>query len=49
MLGIEELPPAFVDRVCAETGGNPFFVEEVSAAWSNTATSTSRRRLGNER
>ena len=29
MLGIEELPPAFVDRVCAETGGNPFFVEEV--------------------
>jgi len=29
MLGVEELPPAFVDRVAYETGGNPFFAEEV--------------------
>ena len=30
MLGIEEARRwHFVDRVCAETGGNPFFVEEV--------------------
>ena len=29
MLGIEALPPPFVERVLQETEGNPFFVEEV--------------------
>ena len=29
MLGVEELPDAFVERVANETAGNPFFVEEV--------------------
>jgi tetratricopeptide (TPR) repeat protein len=29
MLGIDELPRAFVDRVTVETAGVPFFVEEV--------------------
>jgi tetratricopeptide (TPR) repeat protein len=29
MLGIDTLPPLFVDRVIRETAGNPYFVEEV--------------------
>jgi predicted ATPase len=29
MLGVDRLPDAFVERVWEETGGNPFFVEEV--------------------
>ena len=29
MLGVDRLPKAFVERVWEETGGNPFFVEEV--------------------
>ncbi len=32
MLGVDVMPPAFVDRVCSETGGNPFFVQEVMRA-----------------
>jgi tetratricopeptide (TPR) repeat protein len=29
MLGTGDVPPAFSERVAAETGGNPFFIEEV--------------------
>lgn len=29
MLGIDELPDGFVDRVARETAGNPFFISEV--------------------
>jgi len=29
MLGIDELPDSFVDRVTRETSGNPFFISEV--------------------
>ena len=29
MLGLEEIPGAFAERVFAETAGNPYFVEEV--------------------
>ncbi len=29
MLGIEELPSTFSARVCEETAGNPFFIQEV--------------------
>lgn len=32
MLGLSELPQMFVARVAEETGGNPFFVEEVMRA-----------------
>lgn len=32
MLGVSDVPRPFTDRVAAETGGNPFFVEEVMRA-----------------
>ena len=32
MLGLDELPEEFVTRVVRETGGNPFFLEEVMRA-----------------
>lgn len=32
MLGASDVPRPFTDRVAAETGGNPFFVEEVMRA-----------------
>jgi tetratricopeptide (TPR) repeat protein len=32
MLGVDELPDAFVDLVAEATGGNPFFVEELMRA-----------------
>jgi len=38
MLGIEQLPEAFVKRVTEETAGNPFFVEEVMRALVENGT-----------
>ncbi len=38
MLGIEELPAAFVERVSREAAGNPFFVQEIMRVLINTGS-----------